>query len=76
MVLLSPYLLKTSVKPKLTSKCPRPSQAANIAAAFRRVGALSAERCIPTAVLRGAAGFAILSIAKVSKGMTTDSWLH
>lgn len=43
-------------------------KAANIAAAFRRVGALSAERCIPTAVLRGAAGFAILSIAKVGLG--------
>lgn len=43
-------------------------KAANIAAAFRRIGAMSAERQIPAAVLRGAAGFAILSIAKVGLG--------
>ena len=39
-------------------------QAANIATAFRRLGSLQAERRIPGAVLRGAAGFAILSMAK------------
>ena len=40
-------------------------QAANIASAFPRLGSLQAERRIPAAVLRGAAGFAILSMAKV-----------
>lgn len=40
-------------------------QAANIATAFRKLGGLQAERRIPAAVLRGAAGFAILSMAKV-----------
>lgn len=40
-------------------------QAANIAAAFRKVGGVAAERRIPAVVLRGAAGFAILSMAKV-----------
>ena len=47
------------------SCAPLPLQAANIATAFRRLGTLQAERRIPGAVLRGAAGFAILSMAKV-----------
>ncbi len=42
-------------------------QAANIATAFRRLGSLHAERRLPAAVLRGAAGFAIISMAKVSR---------
>mmetsp|Transcript_4618 Transcript_4618/g.13264 ORF Transcript_4618/g.13264 Transcript_4618/m.13264 type:complete len:721 (-) Transcript_4618:1058-3220(-) len=43
-------------------------KAANIAAAFRKVGGVAAERRIPAVVLRGAAGFAILSMAKVGLG--------
>ena len=42
------------------------SQATNIVRAFRAVGKVQPETGIPAAVLRGAAGFAILSIAKAS----------
>ena len=40
-------------------------KATNIVRAFRAVGKLAPESGIPAAVLHGAAGFAILSIAKV-----------
>jgi hypothetical protein len=36
--------------------------------AFAKVGALSPEKALPAAVLDGAAGFAILSVAKVGGG--------
>ena len=42
------------------------TQATNIVRAFRAVGKVQPETGIPAAVLRGAAGFAILSIAKAS----------
>ena len=41
-------------------------KATNIVRAFRAVGKVQPEAGIPAAVLHGAAGFAILSIGKVS----------
>ena len=41
-------------------------KATNILHSFAQVGYLQPEKGIPAAVLQGAAGFAILSVAKVS----------
>lgn len=41
-------------------------KATNIVRSWAAVGSLSPEKAIPAAVLHGAAGFAILSVAKVS----------
>ncbi len=41
-------------------------KATNILNSFAQVGYLQPEKGIPAAVLQGAAGFAILSVAKVS----------
>ena len=41
-------------------------KATNILNSFAQVGSLQPERGVPAAVLQGAAGFAILSVVKVS----------
>lgn len=51
--------------PLATSLSAELYKAQNIVRQFARMGALFPERSIPAAVLDGAAGFAVLSVAKV-----------
>lgn len=51
-------------------------KATNILNSFARVGYLQPEKGIPAAVLQGAAGFAILSVAKVSMSACDGDNLH
>jgi hypothetical protein len=48
-------------------------KATNIARCFSEIGRLQPERAVPAAVLRGAAGFAILSTLKVPAGSRAGS---
>ena len=52
--------------PLATSMSAELYKAQNIVRQFAQVGALYPERSIPAAVLDGAAGFAVLSVVKVS----------
>ena len=53
--------------PLATSMSAELYKAQNVVRQFARVGALFPERSIPAAVLDGAAGFAVLSVVRVSR---------